>query len=63
MAIKLLPGAKKQLWPPHTSWQLYLTSKFQLILWTEGPNITHKPVTWWDHIWALTCMPIPALDT
>jgi hypothetical protein len=32
-------------------------------LWTEGPNTTHKPVTWWDHIRASTCMPIPGLDT
>jgi hypothetical protein len=32
-------------------------------LWTEGPNTTHQPVTWWDHIRASTCMPIPGLDT
>jgi hypothetical protein len=38
---------KQQLWPPCMSWQSYFTSQFQLFLWTEGPNTTHKPVTWW----------------
>jgi hypothetical protein len=28
------------------NWQSYLTSHFQLILWIESPNTTHKPVTW-----------------
>jgi hypothetical protein len=32
----------KQLWTPSTSWQSYLTSKFQLILCTKEPNTTHS---------------------
>jgi hypothetical protein len=27
---------KQQLWPPCMSWQNYLTSQLQLILWTDG---------------------------
>jgi hypothetical protein len=38
----------KQSCPPCMSWQSYLTSQLQLILWTKGLSTTHKPVTWWD---------------
>jgi hypothetical protein len=53
---------KQQLWPPSTSWHSYLTSQFKLLLWTEGPNTTHKSVTWWDHIRTSACTSIPELD-
>jgi hypothetical protein len=54
---------KQQFWRPCTNWQTYLTSQLQLTLWTEGPNTTHKPVIWWDHIRASACRTIPGLDT
>jgi hypothetical protein len=42
--------------------QTYLSSKFQLNLWIEEQNTTHKSVTWWDHIRASAYTPIPGLD-
>jgi hypothetical protein len=43
-------------------WQAYLTSHLQLNWWTEEQNITHKPVTWWDHARASAYMTISGLD-
>jgi hypothetical protein len=58
-----VPWWKQQLWPPCMSWLSYLTSQFPLLLWKEGTNTTHNPVTCWDYIRASASMPIPGLDT
>jgi hypothetical protein len=59
-----LPSGENNNNSVHPEWTVRVTStpNCNLPCAQKKPNPTHKPVTWWDHMRAPACMPIPGIN-